>query len=67
MEPFIHEINKAFKDKNFPENFVEAHINNQGDFCLRIGWRDIQLKATGEFIGCGSDIELMKKYTVIEN
>lgn len=63
----VDNINKLFgKSDNFPKDFIKARVNEQGDFCLRIGWRDIQLKADGSFIGCGSDLKLMKKYSIIE-
>lgn len=66
MNNMVEEINKCFGSSNFPKDFVKAHVNEQGDFCLRIGWRDIQLKADGSFIGCGSDLKLMKKCSIIE-
>lgn len=65
MDKFINEqFTKSF---GFPDDFVKAKINKQGDLCLRIGWRDIQVGNDGVLIGSGSDLELMKKYTVIEN
>lgn len=64
LKKLIENINKNFsEDQGFPKDFVKAHVNEQGDFCLHIGWRDIQLEANGEFIGCGSDVDLMKKWT----
>lgn len=63
----VIKINKIFNDTaGFPKNFIKAHTNDEGDFCLRIGHRDMQLKANGDFIGCGTDLELLKKYTITE-
>ncbi len=64
MKNLIDELNKQFNIESFPKDFIKAHTNENGDFCLRIGWRDIQLDKDGDFIGAGSDLKLMQKYCI---
>lgn len=59
------DVNKAFsKDDTLPEDFVKAHMTEDGGLTLRIGWRDVQLRADGTWVGEGTDVELLEKYTI---
>jgi len=68
MDQLVKQINEYFNEcSEFPNDFVKASTNINEDFCLRIGSRDLQLDTNGQFIGCGSDLKLMKKYNIVEN
>jgi len=71
IENIVKNINEAFDvDKTFfkndalPKDFVEAHITYGGGLFLRIGWRDVQLRADGTWVDEGTDVELLEKYTI---
>ena len=55
-ERLVEEINKNFKVSYMPDGFVSAKINHQGDFVLKIGERDMQLRSNGDFVGAGRDL-----------
>lgn len=60
-------INENYKGFEFPENFIKSRTNENGDFILRIGWRELHLDKDAEFIGSGKDLELLEKYKIFEN
>ncbi len=63
VEKIVEQINDFFAEhKHFPKDFIKAHMNDDGDFCLRIGACDVQLDSKGDFIGCGVDLELLEKF-----
>jgi len=55
VEVLVEEINKHFKAPFLHDGFVSAKINHQGDFVLKIGARDMQLRSNGKFVGAGTD------------
>lgn len=65
VERLVEEINKNFGEPFLPKDFVEARINHQGDFILRIGTRDLQLESDGKFVGAGT--LLTKYYEITEH
>lgn len=56
VEKLVEEINENFGTPFLPDGFVEARINHQGDFVLRIGTRDVQLESDGKWVGSGTDL-----------
>ena len=71
IENIVKNINAAFDvSKTFshgdalPKDFVKAHTTEDGGLVLRIGWRDVQVKADGTWVGEGTDVELLEKYTI---
>ena len=74
IENIVKNINEAFdsdvsffKGDTFPKDFVKAHITEDGGLTLRIGWRDVQVRADGTWVGEGTDAELLKKYSLREH
>ena len=56
VEKLVEEINKNFKVSWMPDDFVSAAIRPNGDFVLKIGERDLQLRSNGDFVGSGRDV-----------
>jgi len=54
MDKLIEQINKNFRPPFVEEGLVKAWRGVMGDFCLRIGKRDIQLRENGDFVGAGT-------------
>ncbi|KKN79616.1 hypothetical protein LCGC14_0338200 [marine sediment metagenome] len=54
IDKLIEQINLNFKPPFVEEGLVKAWRGIKGDFCLRIGKRDIQLYENGDFMGAGT-------------
>ncbi|KKM07764.1 hypothetical protein LCGC14_1730630 [marine sediment metagenome] len=54
IDKLIEQINKNFRPPFVEDGLVEAWRGVKGDFCLRIGKRDIQLRESGDFVGAGT-------------
>ena len=54
IDKLIETINKEFSPPFIEEELVKAWKTGRGDFCLRIGRRDIQLRENGDFVGAGT-------------
>ena len=54
IDKLIEEINKNFTPPFVQEGLVRAWKGVRGDFCLRIGPRDIQLREDGSLVGAGT-------------
>jgi len=64
----VKNINRIFTDDfGFPKDFVKAHLNGDGNFGLRIGWRYMELRANGEFEECGTAAVIEGQYTITED
>ncbi|MBT3721360.1 hypothetical protein HOG47_06955 [archaeon] len=59
-------INITFSGFGFPKRFINSRINKNGDLILKIGWRDLHLDKNANFIGNGTDLELLDRYKIIE-
>ena len=74
IENIVKHINEAFgsdvsffKGDTLPKDFVEAHTTADGGLALRIGWRDVQVRPDGTWVGEGTDKELLEKYSLREH
>ena len=67
MQKLSDEINLNFNGFEFPKDFIKSRINEKGDFILRIGWRDLHLDKNANIIGSGTDLEIIEKYSIVEN
>lgn len=67
MQKLSDLINLHFNGFEFPKGFIKSRINKNGDFILRIGWRDLHLDKDANLIGSGTDLELIDKYEIIEH
>jgi len=54
----VTQINKDFGEPFLPKGFVHASTNDDGDFLLRIGSRDIIIKSDGSSVGAGTELSI---------
>lgn len=57
-EQLVTLINDNFREPFITTGLVEAHIDSEGGFCLRVGSRDLHVELEGRcsFIGSGSSV-----------
>lgn len=74
IENIVKHINKAFdvdtsyvKGDTLPKDFVKAHMTEDGGLSLRIGCRDVQVRADGTWVGEGTNVEILEKYSLREH
>ena len=65
LERLAGQINQCFGEPFLPKGFVSARVNDQGDFILRVGARDVQVRNDGSWVGQGTD--LTRRFDIVEH